>query len=248
MTSAASLIDTHCHIDLYPSPEKVVAEAEAAGIRTIAVTNAPSVFFHTKALAQGLTFVRAAVGLHPELVRTHGGEVEKIAMLLDETRYVGEIGLDYVTPDKQEQRRQQEVFAKILEYCAAYGDKVLTVHTRRSATDAIAAIGDHFPGKVILHWFSGSAKDLRTAIGYGMYFSVNPAMIRSKNGQALIAEMPKDRVLTETDGPFVKVGKEPARPPHVADAVAHLATVWQVSPDEARAVVANNLERAVGVF
>jgi TatD DNase family protein len=171
-----------------------------------------------------------------------------MSQILDETRYVGEIGLDYVTPDKQERRRQQEVFAKILENCAACGDKVLTVHSRRSATDVIAAIGDHFPGRVILHWFSGSAKDLRTAISYGIYFSVNPAMIRSKNGQARIAEMPKDRVLTETDGPFVKVGKEPARPPQVADALVYLAAVWQVFPDEARSIVANNLERAVGEF
>ena len=58
-------------------------------------------------------FIRAAVGLHPELVRTHGGEVERMSQMLDETRYVGEIGLDYTTPDKEERRRQQEVFAEI---------------------------------------------------------------------------------------------------------------------------------------
>jgi TatD DNase family protein len=81
-----------------------------------------------------------------------------------------------------------------------------------------------------------------------MFFSVNPAMMRSKNAQTLIAEMPRDCVLTETDGPFVKMGKEPARPPQVADILTYLATVWQVSPDESRAVVANNLRHVVGVF
>jgi TatD DNase family protein len=49
-----------------------------------------------------------------------------------------------------------------------------------------------------------------------MYFSVNPAMIRSQSGQRLLREIPGDRILTETDGPFVKVGSGPARPSDVA--------------------------------
>jgi len=246
--SSNALVDAHCHIDLYPSPEEIVKEAEAAGIFTIAVTNAPSVFFHTQAITRGCRFVRPAIGLHPELVLSHGAEVEKIWPFLDETRYIGEIGLDYVTTSREERRRQTEVFSKILEHCARYGNKVLTVHSRRSATDVIAAIGDHFPGVVILHWFSGSIKELRAALAYGMYFSVNTAMVESKNGQKLIAEMPRNRVFTETDGPFVKVGSGPAKPPNVANVVRYLAMAWGVSDDDARYAVAANFQAAIGQF
>lgn len=239
------LVDMHCHVDLYPSPETVVAEAEAARVWTVAVTNAPSVFFHTRELCRRRSFFQAAVGLHPELVVSHGGELETMWPSLDETQFVGEIGLDYVTSDKEVRRKQQDVFGRILERCAEHGNKVLTVHSRRASADVIAMVGNRFSGTVILHWFSGPLKDLRNAAQSGMYFSVNPAMARSQSGQRLVAEMPRDRVLTETDGPFVKAGSRPARPPDVAGVVDWLATSWKVAPDEARQVIAANLKRAI---
>jgi TatD DNase family protein len=62
---------------------------------------------------------------------------------LAETRFVGEIGLDYVTSDRELRRRQREVFSQILARCAEHRDKVLTVHSRRSASDVIAATGEN---------------------------------------------------------------------------------------------------------
>ena len=164
-----------------------------------------------------------------------------------DTRYVGEIGLDYVTTDKDIRGKQRDVFQRILECCAAHGNKVLTVHSRRASADVIAMIGDRFPGTVILHWFSGAIKDLRKATERGMYFSVNPAMIRSRSAQRLAAEMPRDRVLTETDGPFVTVGSRPAIPGDVAGVVDWLARMWKISREEARQVIVVNLERAIDV-
>jgi TatD DNase family protein len=237
------LIDAHCHVDLFDNPADVVAEAEAAGIYTIAVTNAPSVFGHTAALVKDCRYVRAAAGLHPELVHSHGHQVVKVRPLLDETRYVGEIGLDYTTPDQLVQRVQREVLGKILSWCAEYGDKVLTLHSRRAAADTISAVGADYPGSVILHWFSGGTSELERAVSYGMYFSVNPAMVASKKGQSLISRMPADRVLTETDGPFVKQGAGPARPRHVQSAVEGLAALWHTSPEGARETVFANFKR-----
>ena len=140
--------------------------------------------------------------------------------MLDQTRFVGEIGLDYVTSDPANRSAQKEVFSQIVERCAAYGDKVLSVHSRRSAADVISVIGDRFPGSVILHWFSGSRRELERAIEFGFYFSVGPAMVRSKNGLALLSAMPRERVLTETDGPFVQTDGRPARPSDTASVVS----------------------------
>src|SRR5262245_6996076 len=99
-------VDTHCHVDLFPNPADVIARAESAGICTIAVTNAPRVFAHTQALASKSQFVRAALGLHPELVATHGQELDRLLELLPQTRFVGEVGLDFVTTDQDVRRRQ----------------------------------------------------------------------------------------------------------------------------------------------
>jgi|SRR5947209_3374619 len=237
------LIDAHCHIDLFDNPAHVVAEAEAAGVYTIAVTNAPSVFRHTAALVKDCRYVRAAVGLHPELVHSHGRQVEKMPPLLQETRYVGEIGLDYTTIDQAVRRAQRDVLGKILTWCAEYKDKVLTLHSRRAAADTVEAVGANYPGSVILHWFSGSSGELERAVSYGMYFSVNLSMVGSQKGQALISRMPVDRVITETDGPFVKHGPQPAKPIHTQSVIEGLATLWHTSPDEASDTVFANFKR-----
>ena len=240
------LVDTHFHLDLCKDSAAVLSECERLGVYTIAVTNAPSVFFHTMQLCRGHSLMHPAVGLHPELVISHEAELEGMWLSLEGTRYVGEIGLDYVTTDKDVRHKQRYVFERILERCAAHGDKVLSVHSRRASADAIAMIGNRFPGTVILHWFSGPLKDLRKAAESGMYFSVNPAMIRSRTAQRLVADMPRDRVLTETDGPFVTVGSRPAMPGDVAGVVDWIAGMWKLSVDEARQVIMDNLVRAAG--
>src|SRR6185312_11432963 len=179
-----SWIDAHCHLDLFKNEADILADIENNGVRTVAVTNAPSVFHHTLELAKRTPLLCPAVGLHPELVASRGRELQSMWPMLEQTRFVGEIGLDYVTNDEENRRAQRGVFTQIVERCAQFGDKILTVHSRRSASDVISVIGDRFPGKAILHWFSGSRAEVDRAIAFGFFFSVGPAMVRSKTGRA----------------------------------------------------------------
>lgn len=238
MTSSDSiLVDAHCHIDLFPHPAQVVTDAERRRIHVIAVTNAPSVFFHTRNLAQGTQFLHPAIGLHPELVKSHAHELQLMWKQLPETRFVGEIGLDYVTTDTENRQLQKQVFAEILQKCADSRDKVLSIHSRRSATDVIKMVGADFPGTIILHWFSGTNRELEQAIRFGFFFSVNPSMVSSKSGQNLIQRMPPEFVLTETDAPFVRVQNGPAFPHHVEDAIRGIADIWGRPQDDVRAQI-----------
>ncbi len=234
------LVDTHCHLDLYPNYAEVIAAVERDEIYTVAVTNTPSVFRACQRLTQSTRFIRTAVGLHPELVMQRFHELPLLMELLVETRYVGEIGLDFVTRDEADRTRQRHVFYAILDQCASLGGKILTIHSRRAATEVVDMIGNDYPGKVILHWFSGSIGELRTAITNGYYFSVNPAMIKSSKGRALITEIPQDRLLTETDGPFVEVDGQPCRPHDVALVTKYLATAWSVVPQAASDILYQN--------
>jgi TatD DNase family protein len=226
------LFDTHCHVDLYPDPAKLVAECDQAGIYTIAVTNAPAVFSATRELVAQSRYVRAAIGLHPELVMSHANDLDKFWSALDHTRYVGEIGLDYVTQDQAVRARQRGVLAQILERCANYGDKVLTLHSRRAAGDVIGAIGPAYPGRVILHWYAGTQRDLKRAVDFGFYFSINPQMASAESSTRLIQKMPPDRVLLETDGPFVAVENGPAWPGDTRRVVERLASIWEKSESD----------------
>jgi TatD DNase family protein len=240
MIVPVELVDAHCHLDLFPNPVALAREINTRRIHTIAVTNAPSVFQHTEYLATGLPYLHPAVGLHPELVATHAQEVDQIWPALKRTRFVGEIGLDYTTSDIDARQRQRQVFTKILERCAEHRDKVITIHSRRATSDTIDTIGERYPGRIILHWFTGTRKELERAVRFGFRFSINPAMIESQKGRDLISAMPADRVLTESDGPFARVGTRTADPMCAPIVLQYLAKLWRVSEDAAaRAVLAN---------
>ena len=239
------LVDAHFHLDLYKEPATVLSECEARGVYTIAVTNAPSVFAHTQRLATPTKHVRAALGLHPELVASHSHELPDLLRLMEQTRYIGEIGLDYVTSDTTLRKQQRDVFEAILRRAADFGDRILTVHSRRAAADVIGCIGNSFPGTVILHWFSGSRRELHAGLEAAYYFSVNSAMIKSKKGSDLIREIPRDRLLTETDGPFIDVDGRHALPTDVQQTVDGIAKVWNVDPTEASSIVLSNFRRVV---
>lgn len=241
MNNPSNLVDAHCHLDLFPDPVALARRINERRIHTIAVTNAPSVFSHTERLAAGSAYLHAAVGLHPELVATHAHELERIRPALERTRYVGEVGLDYTTNDLALRARQREVFTKILGYCAELGDKTITVHSRRAVADTIDTIGERFPGRVILHWFTGTRKELERALRFGLYLSVNAAMVQTQKGRDLIAAMPRERVLTESDGPFVRVGAKSADPTSAMLVVQYLARTWRCADDDVERQVLRNL-------
>jgi TatD DNase family protein len=106
-------------------------------------------------------------------------------------------------------------------------------------------IEKHLPrerGTVVLHWFTGSRSDARRAVSLGCYFSVNAEMTRSERGRALIAELPSDRILTETDGPFTQVDGRPAEPQDTHGAVEAVAKIRESSAEAMGTTVVANLQ------
>ncbi len=238
-------VDAHFHLDLYKDPVKVLSDCEAHEVYTIAVTNAPSVFAHTQKIAAQTRLILPALGLHPELVATHGHELPELLRLMNETRFIGEVGLDYVTSDVDLRKKQLKVFEIILKRSAEFRDKIITVHSRRAASDVIACIGRGFPGSVILHWFSGSKRELRAGLEAGYYFSVNPAMLRSERGRALILEIPLNRLLTETDGPFVEVNGFRVIPSDVKLVIEGISKLLNLYPSAASSAITTNFKQLI---
>lgn len=180
----------------------MVEEIEKNGIYTIAVTNSPSVFFYTKKISKNTKYLRPSLGFHPELVAQRYMELDKFLTLLPQVKYIGEIGLDNSQKLKEDFSKQLVVFKKIIQACRLSGNKILTVHSRNAASEVIEIIGPKFPGKVILHWYSGSLMKIPLALSYGFYFSINPKMLTSKHGRIIIKEIPLERILLESDAPF----------------------------------------------
>ncbi len=178
---------------------------------------------HTHNLVSHCKFIRAALGFHPELVAARKAQIEQFKSLVSRTRYIGEVGLDNFYKSPSDYAEQKKVFEQIIQCCDDVGGKILTVHSRRAEKDVISIIGQSFKGKVILHWYSGSTKELERAIHYGFYFSVNYAMLQSPNGRKIINSIPEERILLETDGPYVKMGEKVFSPMMVGELVLRLA-------------------------
>lgn len=237
----SKFVDAHCHIDLYKSESPILAQIEENKIWTLAVTNLPKVFFHTKNLSLKSIYVQPAVGFHPELAAQFENDMETIDVLIKDNQFVGEIGLDFVTNDASARTKQQRVFSHILSVCSTYPNRVLSVHSRRATNVVLQHIPFNFPGAVILHWFSGSPRELDDAVKLGCYFSLNPAMLLSNAGRKVASLVPKNRVLTESDGPFVLVEGEPAGPKMMPKLVEMIAELWNEPFETVRAQIVNNL-------
>jgi TatD DNase family protein len=122
----------------------------------------------------------------------------------------------------------------------------MSIHSRRASGPVLDYI-EKFPGAgtPILHWFSGSFHDLERAIKLGCWFSVGPAMLASKNGKALTARMPRDKVLTESDGPFAQVNGIPLNPWDVQSAIDGLTATWSLTREDVSQTVLRNLRNLV---
>lgn len=236
------MIDFHCHLDLYPNPQAIVRECIQRSIYVLSVTTTPSAWHGTLALASDATRIRTALGLHPQIAHLRKNELPLFEELLPYTRYVGEIGLDGSSEFKLHWNDQQMVFERILKLCELAGGRILSIHSRCAATAVLDALEEHpHAGTPILHWFSGNKRELVRAVRIGCWFSVGPGMLAGNKGRELAALMPKERVLTETDGPFVKINAVPASPWDTENAAAALASIWSITPDEAREQLISNL-------
>ena len=241
-------VDFHAHLDLYPDLAEAIRICESSKTATLAVTTTPRAFARNKELAEHSPFVRVALGLHPQLVAERASELALFADLLPQTRYVGEVGLDASPRHYRSFEAQKEVFGKILKLCAEAGDKVLSLHSVRCAKhvlDMVEASLLMSRGAVVLHWFTGSANEARRAVDMGCYFSINERMFATPKVDAVLKGIPTDRLLTETDGPFVERDGVPVQPGDVSKVVDLLASSIGDTPLETRKLLARNLRNLV---
>lgn len=242
-------VDFHCHLDLYPDHQRLVWECERAEIATLAVTTTPKAWAGNQAAVKGACHVRVGLGLHPQLIAERAGELRLFETLLPTAKYVGEIGIDAGPRYFRSLEAQEAVFASILQRCAEQGGKVLTVHSVRSAKRVLDHVErSRLPPsvRVVLHWFSGTMAEAKRAADIGCYFSIGPGMLASPNGRKLASSLPLDRILTETDGPFVQVAGRIARPRDVSETVEELALTRSLETDEVRRQILTNLASLVG--
>lgn len=241
-------IDFHCHLDLYENHSELIARCDEEDVATLAVTTTPKAWPRNRELAAHSRHVRVALGLHPQLVAERAGEIREFERYLPECRYVGEVGLDAAPQYFRSMPEQRKVFERVLRLCAEQGGKILTVHSVRAVKEVLEMTETHFAhggSRMVLHWFTGTKAEARRAAELGCYFSINARMLQKPMHRALVQDLPIERLLTETDGPFVAHGERPVEPGDVKETVSQLAAVLSVSAEDMARQLLSNLRSLV---
>ena len=240
------MIDTHAHLDaLDDDPGVVVARARAAGVeRILTVGTTPAGCRRALELADEHDGVFAVLGIHPhEAGDATDADVAEVRALLDHPRAVavGETGLDWFR-DYAPRDAQLRLFEQLLAVAAETG-KPVVVHTRAADADTLAALAD-FPGRLVLHCFS-SPHLLEPALERGWYvsFAGNASFPKAVDLRLAATQVPAERILAETDAPYL--APQPVRgrrnePAYVMHTLAALAQARGEAPDELEGQIERN--------
>ena len=229
------MIDTHAHLDgCEAAPEELLARAREAGVeRVIAVGSGIDSCRASLAIAERDSGVFAALGIHPH--QAGGPEAERLdelAALLDHERAVavGEIGLDFYR-DWAPREAQRRLFAVQLDLARELG-KPVVVHNRDADGDT-AALLSGFDGTVVLHCFSSPGL-LETALerGYYVSFAGNVTFAKADELRKAARRVSADRILAETDSPYLAPVPRRGRPNEPANVVHTLAALAEVRGED----------------
>jgi TatD DNase family protein len=255
------LIDSHCHLDDYEDLPTILANARNAGVGkllAVGIGDGPNTMHRALDLAHAHTNIFATAGIHPqEAHRATPEALAKLTTLAQDPRCIaiGEIGLDYYHLDNPDIPTQQSAFIAQMKIAAA-ARKPITIHCRTSELaipaakakygtadaweDLLSLIHEHWtPTKLpgIMHCFSGNQDQANRSLAAGFYlsFAGNVTYPKSTTIQAVAATAPADRILVETDAPFlapIPLRGQTNEPAFVAHTAHFVANLRGLSPDQ----------------
>jgi TatD DNase family protein len=247
------VIDTHAHLDACEGPpEQLVARARAAGVeRVITIGSGIDSSRESLAIAARNDGVYAALGIHPH--QAGSGEAERLddlrTLLGDERAVaVGETGLDYYR-DLAPRGRQRDLFEAQMRLAEELG-LPLVIHCR-DADEAVATALASFTGTVVLHCFSSPPLlDPALERGYYVSFAGNVTFPKAEELRAAAARVPADRLLAETDSPYLApqpLRGKPNEPANVVHTLTTLAEARQTRAAELAEQIDANATVAFGL-
>jgi TatD DNase family protein len=247
------VIDTHAHLDaLDDDAGDVVARAREAGVtRILTVGTDVAGCRRALELADRHEEVYAILGIHPhDAANATEADVAEVRDLLAHPKAVGagEMGLDWFR-DYAPREKQLSLFAAMLDVAAATG-KAAVIHTRAADADTRAAL-EGFDGRVVLHCFS-SPHLLEPALERGWYvsFAGNASFPKAVDLRLAAREVPADRILAETDAPYLAPQPKRGRrnePAYVMYTLEALAQARNEDPRELERQIDRNASECFGL-
>jgi len=242
------VIDTHAHLDACADPADVLVErAREAGVtRIVSVGTRAESWRETLAIAERNEDVFAALGIHPHEAADGDVDALRTALAHPKAVAVGETGLDYYR-DYAPRDDQRRLFEAQLEVAAELG-KPVVIHTRAADSDTASVLAG-FDGTVVMHCFS-SLPLLEPALERGWYvsFAGNVTYKNAHDLRAAAFAVPADRLLAETDSPYLAPEPRRGRPNEPANVVHTIAALAHARNEDAQELAVQIDENAARCF
>jgi TatD DNase family protein len=255
-----SLVDSHCHLDdekFDPDRAQVIERALAAGVEMMMAIGTGGDLDVAIQQAERYPFIYATIGVHPhDAAKATPDTFERLRDLAGHPKVlaIGEIGLDYHY-DFSPRDVQRSVFERQLEIAAEF-HKPIVIHTREAWEDTIALLETYWrPHGLggIMHCFSGNADQAALCVDLGFHLSFGGILTFPKSAdiQEAARRAPADRLLIETDAPYLAPvphrGKR-NEPAYVAETARKLAQLRGVSPEEIAQTTTENFRKLLGMI
>jgi len=259
------MIDTHCHLeqkDYDSDRDTVIEKCREVGMRAIITCAAEPVDYEStfQLVKQNPNFVFAMAGMHPQYVKRFSDDDVEVAMAMIEVNKhnvvaIGEIGLDYGwIADEEWREKQKQLFAKFIQFAKRI-DLPIVVHLRNGEDknvcdvfdDAFEILEKEKAERVQLHMF-GARRLVERAIKNGWFISMNAICLRSKSYSKVVRDTPIDRLLLETDAPWLHPSFDKAKrndPTHVREVAERIADIKNIDVAD---VVKKTTKNAIGFF
>jgi TatD DNase family protein len=226
-------VDSHCHLFLLEEePDKVVEAARAAGVDTLICAGIdPATSLRSVELARSLPGVFAAAGMHPHTASEFDAVAQaQVEKLLGESCVVavGECGLDFYR--MRSPREDQERVFRLQVALSRESGTPLVVHVRDAWPDILRLLDEGSAQQVVLHCFGGDVDIARECVarGYFLSFAANVTYPKNQHLRDVAATVPRDRILVETDSPFLAPQKLRGTDNHPANVLTVVEEIARV--------------------
>ncbi len=249
----SQLMDVHAHIcdPVFDNDRTdVLMRARQAGVSGIVAVGEDLADARKNVqLARRHPILKAAAGLYPAILDSN--QADEMLDFIGRNRAnlvaIGEVGLDYwVVKEDSERERQRAIFTRFIELSNSL-NLPLNVHSRSAGRQTIALLMENNANRVQMHAFDGKASNALTGVEAGYFFSIPPSVIRSRQKQKLVKQLPLDCLLVETDspvlGPVAQTRNEPA---NLSVSVEAIAQIKDVPKEAVVAAVSENTHRLYG--
>ena len=246
----APVIDSHCHLDFKQfnkDREAVIERARDSGVMLMinsGIDHATNI--RSLEMAEENEFIYPTLGLNPNSLGTLSHDdldltLSHIKENADKAVGIGEAGLDfYRCSDPASRSYQADVFQKVIEVARSL-DLPLVIHSRDAEQQALEMVRDL--DKVVFHCYGGTLGTMKEAVDRGFYISISTVICRSPHHQILARNVPVDRLLVETDSPFLSPRKGRNEPSYVLDSVRLIAKIRGMQPSEIARITSDNTRK-----